>query len=219
MTGGVKPDAGAAIAQSDVLAFWRAAGPKKWFDKDAAFDSAIARRFFSVWRAAGDGELAHWQETPEGALALVIVLDQFPRNMLRGDRALTRPTDSPATSPIEPSAAASIGRSHTPSASSSICRLCTLKISSIRNAAWSWRASTAMMNSPNTPSSMPTSSAASGASRIAMRCWAAPPGRTSKPSSIPADFPAERMSAPRRGDQPGSAASSPASSSTDRRSD
>src|SRR5262249_57086304 len=68
------------------LAFWRAAGPDKWFDKDAAFDSAIARRFFCVWRAAGGGELAHWEETPEGALALVIVLDQFPRNMFRGDR-------------------------------------------------------------------------------------------------------------------------------------
>jgi uncharacterized protein (DUF924 family) len=67
MTGGVKPDAGAAIAPSDVLAFWRAAGPEKWFDKDAAFDSAIAGRFFWVWRAAGDGELAHWQERPEGA--------------------------------------------------------------------------------------------------------------------------------------------------------
>ena len=86
MTGGVKPDTSTAIAPSDVLAFWRAAGPDKWFDKDAAFDSEIAGRFFCVWRAAGDGELADWQETPEGALALVIVLDQFPRNMFRGDR-------------------------------------------------------------------------------------------------------------------------------------
>ena len=86
MSGGGDLDAGAAIAASDVLAFWRAAGPDKWFDKDAAFDSEIARRFFRIWRAAGDGELAAWQETPAGALALLVVLDQFPRNMFRGDR-------------------------------------------------------------------------------------------------------------------------------------
>ena len=86
MSGGVDPDASAAFAASDVLAFWRAAGPDKWFDKDAALDSEIARRFFRIWRAAGDGELAAWQETPEGALALLVVLDQFPRNMFRGDR-------------------------------------------------------------------------------------------------------------------------------------
>src|SRR5262249_2664136 len=86
MSGGGDLDAGAAIAASDVLAFWRAAGPDKWFAKDAAFDSEIARRFFRIWRAGGDGELAAWQETPAGALALLVVLDQFPRNMFRGDR-------------------------------------------------------------------------------------------------------------------------------------
>ena len=68
----------------DVLAFWRAAGPGKWFEKDAAFDAEIARRFLGLWRAAADGRLAAWEETPEGALALVLVLDQFPRNMFRG---------------------------------------------------------------------------------------------------------------------------------------
>jgi uncharacterized protein (DUF924 family) len=79
--------AGAARASSplDVLAFWRAAGPGKWFKKDAAFDAEITRRFLEVWRAAVSGRLADWEETPEGALALVIVLDQFPRNMFRGD--------------------------------------------------------------------------------------------------------------------------------------
>src|SRR5262249_40722894 len=159
MTGGVKPDAGAAIAQSDVRAFWRAAGPEKWFDKDAAFDSAIARRFFSVWRAAGDGELAHWQETPEGAL-LVIVLDQFPRNMLRGDRR-TYETDGLARDVADRAISRGFDRQVSHPERQFFCRLCTLKISSIRNAAWSWRASMAMMNSPNTPSSMPTSSAAS----------------------------------------------------------
>jgi uncharacterized protein (DUF924 family) len=77
----------------DVLAFWRAAGPDKWFKKDADFDAEIARRFAAVWQAAGSGALSGWEETPEGALALVIVLDQFPRNMFRGD-ARTYATDA-----------------------------------------------------------------------------------------------------------------------------
>ena len=65
-----------------VLAFWRAAGPDKWFEKDAGFDAEIGRRFGGTYEAATAGELA-WDENPEGALALVIVLDQFPRNMFR----------------------------------------------------------------------------------------------------------------------------------------
>jgi uncharacterized protein (DUF924 family) len=72
------------IGPQDVLAFWRGAGPDKWFEKDPAFDSEIAVRFFAVWHAAAAGSLSTWEETPEGALALTIVLDQFPRNMFRG---------------------------------------------------------------------------------------------------------------------------------------
>jgi uncharacterized protein (DUF924 family) len=86
MTGGVRPTTSAMIGPEDVLAFWRAAGPDKWFEKSAAFDSEIRRRFLSAWQAAGEGDLADWEETPEGALALAIVLDQFPRNVFRGDR-------------------------------------------------------------------------------------------------------------------------------------
>jgi uncharacterized protein (DUF924 family) len=84
-----------AAGPMDVIAFWRAAGPDKWFSKDSAFDAEIAARFFRLWRAAADGELARWEETPEGALALVIVLDQFPRNMFRGE-ARTYETDAAA---------------------------------------------------------------------------------------------------------------------------
>jgi uncharacterized protein (DUF924 family) len=86
MTGGRELGAADAIGPMDVLAFWRAAGPDKWFERNAAFDSEIKHRFLSVWRAAEEGKLAHWEETPEAALALAIVLDQFPRNMFRGDR-------------------------------------------------------------------------------------------------------------------------------------
>ena len=68
-----------------VLAFWREAGPKKWFTKDAAFDETLRTRFLETYEAAAAGNLAEWETAPESALALVIVLDQFPRNMFRGD--------------------------------------------------------------------------------------------------------------------------------------
>ena len=70
---------------AEVLAFWRAAGPDKWFEKDDAFDGEIRTRFLATYEAAAGGELAAWEDDPEGALALVLVLDQFPRNMFRGD--------------------------------------------------------------------------------------------------------------------------------------
>jgi uncharacterized protein (DUF924 family) len=68
----------------DVLAFWRAAGPDKWFRKDDAFDAEIRARFLATHEAAVSGALKPWEATPEGALALVVVLDQFPRNIFRG---------------------------------------------------------------------------------------------------------------------------------------
>ena len=76
---------GAPAAPADVLAFWRAAGPDKWFSKDAAFDAEIGRRFLPTYQAAVASRLAPWEATPDGALALVVALDQFPRNMFRGD--------------------------------------------------------------------------------------------------------------------------------------
>jgi len=73
------------IASPDsVLAFWRTAGPDKWFEKDTAFDEDIRVRFLETYEAAAAGQLFGWEQTAEGALALTIVLDQFPRNMFRG---------------------------------------------------------------------------------------------------------------------------------------
>ena len=73
------------IASADaVLAFWRSSGPDKWFKKDTAFDDEIRARFLPTYEAAARNELAAWEQTRDGALALVIVLDQFPRNMFRG---------------------------------------------------------------------------------------------------------------------------------------
>jgi uncharacterized protein (DUF924 family) len=74
----------AVASPEEVLTFWREAGPDRWYAKDEAFDNSIRERFLSTYEAAARGELASWEATGEGALALVIVLDQFPRNMFRG---------------------------------------------------------------------------------------------------------------------------------------
>ncbi len=71
----------------DVLDFWFGSdnNPRReWFMRDHAFDRLVARRFGDLHYQAAEGRLDHWQRTPEGCLALVILLDQFPRNMFRG---------------------------------------------------------------------------------------------------------------------------------------
>ncbi len=70
-------------------------GPERWYLKDAELDTEIRNRFEQVWRRAGDGDCDHWLLTARGALALMIVLDQFPRNMFRGLATAYR-TDSRA---------------------------------------------------------------------------------------------------------------------------
>ena len=73
-----------APSPSAVVAFWRDAGAAKWFTKDAAFDAEITARFENAHHAAARGELAHWADSWDGALALLLLLDQFPRNIWRG---------------------------------------------------------------------------------------------------------------------------------------
>ena len=73
----------ALASPADVVGFWRAAGPQKWFRKDAAFDRDFRDRFLATHEAAAAGRLADWGTTAEGALALVLLLDQFPRNAFR----------------------------------------------------------------------------------------------------------------------------------------
>jgi uncharacterized protein (DUF924 family) len=68
----------------DVLAFWLAAGRERWFEQHDALDTAIRARFTATYEDATAGLLDRWAHRPQGALALVIVLDQFPRNMFRG---------------------------------------------------------------------------------------------------------------------------------------
>lgn len=68
----------------DVLEFWREAGPGRWFRKDAAFDGEFRNRFLQQHEAAARGELDGWAADAQGALALILLLDQFPRNVFRG---------------------------------------------------------------------------------------------------------------------------------------
>ena len=107
--------ANAAIA--DIVSFWRQAGPEKWFEKDDDFDLTIRSRFLAIYEAAARGELAALEESAEGALALLILLDQFPRNMFRNsarafatdhlaraaaDRALARGFDQETDATMRP---------------------------------------------------------------------------------------------------------------------
>jgi uncharacterized protein (DUF924 family) len=71
------------ISPSDILAFWRSAGPDKWFTKDDSFDVEVRSRFLLVYEAAAAGRLIAWEQSADSTLALTIVLDQFPRNMFR----------------------------------------------------------------------------------------------------------------------------------------
>lgn len=77
----------------EVLVFWfgspdspELGRPRKcWFEKNAAFDAEVRSRFLALYERAVSGDLDAWQCTPLSALALAVVLDQFPRNMFRGD--------------------------------------------------------------------------------------------------------------------------------------
>ena len=74
----------AASTPADIIGFWRDAGPAKWYKRDEAFDREIGERFGGVHAAAAAGAHADWARTAEGSLALLILLDQFSRNLYRG---------------------------------------------------------------------------------------------------------------------------------------
>lgn len=75
-----------------ILAFWfdttpeapSEAAQKRWWTKDPDFDALLRERFLDTWEQARAGALDHWTQTPSGRLALILVLDQFSRNMHRG---------------------------------------------------------------------------------------------------------------------------------------
>jgi uncharacterized protein (DUF924 family) len=76
----------AATGKDGVLGFWfDEAGPTAWWKRDPAFDETIRIRFGGLYRRATHGELFTWRADPQGRLAEIIVLDQFSRNLFRGD--------------------------------------------------------------------------------------------------------------------------------------
>ena len=71
-----------ALAQG-VLTYWQQIGPAGWYAGGEALDTEIRTRFGELWSKAKDGGLIHWLGSAEGALAYLVVTDQFPRNMFR----------------------------------------------------------------------------------------------------------------------------------------
>ncbi len=73
-------------AAEEVLSFWLGAGPEAWYKQSDDFDAEITQRFATLWEQGAAGALDEiWATNPKGALALIILLDQFPRNMFRGE--------------------------------------------------------------------------------------------------------------------------------------
>lgn len=70
----------------DIIDFWTAAGPDRWFSRDDAFDETCRERFLATYEAAARGDLNEWELSQRGALGLLLLLDQLPRNMFRGTR-------------------------------------------------------------------------------------------------------------------------------------
>lgn len=69
----------------EVLSFWLdKVGPEGWYIQDDALDAEIRERFLSTWEAAAEGKFSLWLTYPSGALAYIILTDQFSRNMFRG---------------------------------------------------------------------------------------------------------------------------------------
>ena len=101
----------------DILDFWfgREDEPgygefrHAWFQKDEDFDRQVQTRFREVYERAANGELDGWRKEARSALALVILLDQFPRNMFRGD-ARTHATDAKALETAEYAVARALDR-------------------------------------------------------------------------------------------------------------
>ena len=70
----------------EILEFWLdEVGPKGWYDSSDALDTQIRDRFLETWEAACEGRFSLWLTYPSGALAYIILTDQFSRNMFRGE--------------------------------------------------------------------------------------------------------------------------------------
>jgi uncharacterized protein (DUF924 family) len=74
------------ISAAALISFWFSDPVRaRWFNSTPEFDAMLRAKYLDLWESARAGALSDWESTPDGALALVIVLDQFPLNMFRGD--------------------------------------------------------------------------------------------------------------------------------------
>jgi uncharacterized protein (DUF924 family) len=72
------------VTPQQIIEFWeKVVGQDRWYTVESALDDVIRKDYRAIWGDARAGKLAAWEGTPEGALALLVVLDQFPRNMFR----------------------------------------------------------------------------------------------------------------------------------------
>ena len=71
----------------EILDFWTDVGMEGWYTESAEFDDKIRSRYKAIWTDALDGKYSDWKLDAKSSLALIILLDQFPRNMFRGDEA------------------------------------------------------------------------------------------------------------------------------------
>ncbi|VAX06269.1 hypothetical protein MNBD_ALPHA03-1882, partial [hydrothermal vent metagenome] len=69
---------------TEILDFWKTAGPGSWWRKDLKFDEEIRTRFNQLHQSAAARKLDSWRNEPKSCLALVLILDQFSRNLFRG---------------------------------------------------------------------------------------------------------------------------------------
>lgn len=71
---------------NEIIRFWRIeVGEKYWYQSSEQIDAAIRRRYAPLWQVGAQGALTEWERNAQGALALLLLLDQFPRNMFRDD--------------------------------------------------------------------------------------------------------------------------------------
>ena len=74
------------MTHTEIIDFWYSGRTRNhWFSSTHDLDREIKEKYEHVWERAAAGELDHWQDSPESALALIIILDQFPLNMFRGE--------------------------------------------------------------------------------------------------------------------------------------
>ena len=74
-----------SVTPEEILDFWlNEIGPERWFSTDTSFDMRMRERFAAAHDFASAEKLPAWKETPEGMLALLLLLEQFPRRMYRG---------------------------------------------------------------------------------------------------------------------------------------